>query len=451
MLSPYLRNVPVCRDHRKGTFCAICLRAAPHDDTNLMVCVADNEDEETWPGLEATCRSCRLEWLWRRASHNSGDREALGGFPFRWSKHAPDWETRQAIETFVDMGEGRIADVLSCARDKHWLRTYTKLADMLSQAVAATKFVDRAEAGYEGDGSDDDLSADEDDPELMSLTEDACGVRELAIQDWVRNRILDGHWISPADQWYRLFTPHKPFVPAEHPCPWLGATYAGAVQDGESSGDGEELLHPRPRTYDAPCPPSYDLCEHVFRVYQRTMHDILLPAMSNIVRRILMESQVDGGDPAMRASRMSLEDVVKELRDQDTWSKGIDWIQRRHVRQKQELRSRHRSEDDETSSSRSGSHTTSPVLSTTTLQTTPSPPPSGSKDDDIVPSPIGASSPVVPVPESPSTQTHTLLRPIPYIPVAIAHLPQYSTDSIRMVSRLSTLSFLLAVRLIIVG
>ncbi|KAI0343530.1 hypothetical protein BDW22DRAFT_1373452 [Trametopsis cervina] len=435
VLSPYLRSVPVCRDHRKATFCAICLRAAPHDDTNTMVCVAENEDEETWPGVEATCRSCRMEWLWQLSATNPLDREALGGYPFRWAKHSPDWETRQAIETFCDMGEGCIPDVLKLARDKHWLRTHTKLSDMLNQAVAATKYVDRGDVVYEGDGSDDDLS-DEDDPELMSLTEDACGVKDLAIQDWVRNRILDGHWISPADQFYGHFVPHKPFVPAEHPCPWLGATYTGAVQDGESTGDGEELVHPRPRTYDAPSPPSFHLCEQVFRVFQRVMREILFPAMSNIVRRLVMESRVDGADPGVKAQKMSLDDVVKELRYQDTWSKGIDWVQRKHVRQKQERQGRPRSEDDDSSSSRSdGSHTTSPVLSTTTLQTTPSPPPIGGKEDEAEPSPIVVSSPGIPAPESPSTQTHSLIRPIPYIPVTTAHLPHYSLDSIRQVWR----------------
>ena len=403
-----------------------------------MVCVAENEDNETWPGIEATCRSCRLEALWRISGGNPLDREALGGFPFRWGRHTPDWETRQAVETFVEMGEGNISEVLKLAREKHWLRKYTKLPDMLSQAVAATKYVDRTEAAYEADGSDDDLSADEDDSELMSLTEDACGVRDLAIQDWVRNRILDGHWISPADQFYGLFIPHKPFVPAEHPCPWAGVTYAGAVDDGESTGDGEELVHPRPRTYEAPSPPSYQLCEQVFRVYQRVMREILHPAMCNIVRRLVMESEVDGTDPGVMAQKMTLEDVVKELRFQDTWLKGVDWAERRRIRQKQERSRRPRTEDDDSLSSRSGSsHTTSPVLSTTTLQTTPSPPPIGGKEEDAVPSPITTSSPVMPVPESPSVQASSLIKPIPYVPVTIAHLPRYSTDSIRMVRPLA--------------
>lgn len=433
--NPQLNMFVVCREHRKGTFCALCLRAAPHDDTHLMVCIAENEDEETWPGVEATCRHCRGEGLWRRALRDPLDRQALGGNPLKW-KHAPDWEIGQAVETLVDMGEGCISDVLALAREKHWLRSNTKIAELLSQALASSRYVARAEAGYEGD-SDEDLSGEEEeDPELMSLTEDAGGIRELAITDWARNRVLDGHWVAPADQWYDNSVQGQPdVVPAQHPCPWHGVTYSGALEDGESAGDGEELEHPRPRTYNAACPPTFALCEVVYRAYQRVMREILLPAMMNIVRRILMESQVDGVDPTLRASKMSLEEVVKELRDHATWSKGVDWIEQRVVREREERRRRQRSVDEDSSSSSrsSGSHETSPVLSTTTLQTTPSPPPSSVKDDDSELSPVAVSSPSIPVSEAAALQSHELIRPIPYVPVTIAHLPQYSTDCIRTV------------------
>ena len=61
----------------------------------------------------------------------------------------------------------------------------------------------------------------------------------------------------------------------------------------------------------------------------------------------------------------------------------------------------------------------------------------GGKEEDAVPSPITTSSPVMPVPESPSVQASSLIKPIPYVPVTIAHLPRYSTDSIRMVRPLA--------------
>ena len=446
VITPNLQGIVTCRDHRKATYCSLCLRVAPVDDTNSMICCAENEDEETWPNAEASCRSCRTEALWRRVSSSSLDREAFHGPPFKW-KNIADWEVKQAVDTFIDMGEGCIADVLYLAREKHWLRTNTKLAELLSQALAASRFAARAEGGYDNavDGSDDELSGDdEDDPEIMSLTEDAGGIRELAITDWARNRVLDGYWVSPADQWYGCVLPGQPVIPAVHPCPWLGAAYGGALLDGESPGNGEELDHPRPRTYRPPCPPTYQLCEFVHRTFQRVTHDILLPAMSNIVRRIVMECSVDGTDPAVRASKMSLEDVVAELRDHATWTKGINWIELRAARLRDDHARRTGSEEDDSSaSSRSdGSHTTSPVLSTTTLQTTPSPPPCV-KDDEAVGSPTATSAPTMTTPTSPSLQSkEELLRPIPYVPVSVADLPSYSSEILKLV-RLEALMSLL--------
>ncbi|KAF7798952.1 hypothetical protein EIP86_010180 [Pleurotus ostreatoroseus] len=399
-----------------------------------MVCCAENEDEETWPMAEATCRNCRNEWFWRRVNMNPIDREAFSAPPSRY-KVIVDWEVRQAVDTFIDMGEGCISDVLCLAREKHWLRSNTKIAELLDQALAANRYA-RAESGY--DGSEDELSGDdEDDPEYMSLTEDAGGIRELSITDWARNRILDGYWISPADQFYHHVLPGQLPIPAVHPCPWLGATYSGALVDGESAGDGEELEHPRPRTYQTPYPPTYQLCEAVHRTFQRVLREILLPAMVNITRRIVIECTADGTDPAQRALKMRLEDVVAELRDHATWTRGVDWLELRATRAREEQARRRRTgseEDDASLSSRSeGSHTTSPVLSTTTLQTTPSPPPE--KEDESVGSPTATAPSAMAVPTSPSLHMKELLRPVPYVPVSIAELPQYSYDCIKMIWR----------------
>lgn len=438
VVTPLFNAITTCRDHRKATYCSLCLRTAPADDTHSMVCCAENEDEDTWPLAEATCRSCRAEWLWRRVGMSPLDCEAFSPPPVRY-KNIVDWEVRQAVDTFIDMGEGCIGDVLCLAREKHWLRSHTKIAELLDQALAANRYA-RAESGY--DGSEDELSGDdEDDPEYMSLTEDAGGIRELSITDWARNRILDGYWISPADQYYSHVLPGQPPIPATHPCPWLGATYSGALVDGESAGDGEELEHPRPRTYRPPCPPTYQLCEAVHRTYQRVLREILLPAMVNIVRRLVIECTADGTDAAQRALKMRLEDVVGELRDHATWTRGVDWLELRAVRAREE-RDRDRArgrrtgseEDDASLSSRSeGSHTTSPVLSTTTLQTTPSPPPC-EKDDEGVSEPTATAASAMAVPMSPSLHTKELLRPIPYVPVSISEMPQFSYESIKHVS-----------------
>ncbi|TCD65399.1 hypothetical protein EIP91_002733 [Steccherinum ochraceum] len=449
--SLHFGHIAICREHysRKDGYCGLCLRENPPAEIEAdygLVCCYQNDDEETWPGIATTCRICRIEGLWARVVDRPAEREAIGGRHFKSS----DWETRQSIESFIDLGDGSIGDVITLAREKHWLKRHTKLADMLQQALAAARFVARAEAGETGYGSDEEMSDEdeEDDAEFMSATEDQGGVKDIAIADWARNRILDGFWISPADQWYHFINPGQPWhVPAQHPCPWnRDALYLGAVEDGEceSGNAGEELEHPRPKTVKAEVPPSYHLCDQTFRAFQRSMRDILHPAMSNVVRRIVIECTADGTDPTMRASKMNMEDVISALREEAVWFNGIDWLERRanRAREERDRMRRHAvpgsaEEDDSSSSSRSdGSHTTSPVLSTTTLQTTPSPPPdpSSSPKEEEPPassSPTSAANVQLPIPISPVLKSPQLIHPIPYIPVTTAHLPHYSMDALR--------------------
>jgi hypothetical protein len=162
----------------------------------------------------------------------------------------------------------------------------------------------------------------------MSLTEDSGGVKDLALNDWARNRLLDGYWTSPADQWYGYTVRGLPTaVTAIHPTPWnRDATYEGAMEDSQG---GEILDHPRPSTVEAEVPPSYHLCEQAFIAFQKQMRLILLPAMNNIVRRLVIECGADRVDPAMRAIKMDMEEVARELRDEASWYNGIDWLERR--------------------------------------------------------------------------------------------------------------------------
>ena len=353
-----------------------------------------------------------------------------------------DWETRQSVESFIDMGEGTIRDVLQVAEEKHWLRSYTKIGDMLQQALAASRYASRVEAG-EAYASDEELSEDEmEDPEMLSLTEDAGGIRELAINDWVRNRILDGHWISPADDYFNYMNYGRPrLAPARHPCPWnRRAVYEGALDDEQQGGDeAQELAHPRPKTYHVPHPPTYPLAQQIYGAFQRQMREILLPPMRNVVRKLMMEASVDGGDAGMRAHNMTLEDVVNELRDESAWYSGVDWLEVRQNRLalvEEEERRRRESEDDSSSSSRSdGSHTTSPVLSTTTLQTTPSPPPVNKDEEGSVSSPMTGAPPPAPFVhlQTSSLRAAELLRPIPYVPVTTDHMALYSREAFNLV------------------
>ncbi|KAH7908275.1 hypothetical protein BJ138DRAFT_1013156, partial [Hygrophoropsis aurantiaca] len=528
--TPTLGMISLCREHRKSMFCGLCLREAPlaeydphfglHANTltgynqpynlasnpslglggysayatnqtvTVMVCCAENEDEETWPGIETTCRSCRSEWLWRRVSSSSRDREAIAGpryadlptsprpqLPRRTKnssrasekskrfllpqppplKYASaDWETRQTVDAFIELGEGSIAEVISVAREKLWLRSQTKMAELMEQAVAATRWTGEDMGVDTASANPTQITIpEEDDPELLSLTEDAGGVRELAIADWARARIIDGHWCSPADQWYGFARPlgggvrdpgedtesesdvdediesdTRPStrVQATHPCPWTISTPSSPQQPSSPSSTSDNE-HPRLVTVRAHAPPSFTLCEQAFRAYQKQLKLIVLPAMSNLVRRLVIESQNGGGDPAMRAARMEPEEVLAELRTPGMWFDGVDWTAPAGSERK---------EDDVVSntsaSTRSdNSHTTSPVLSTTTLQTTPSPPPGHNENKKVQ----TETRPTIkiPIPVSPVLESPKLLHPIPYVPITLAQMPHHSLEAFKMVWR----------------
>ncbi|KAH9925884.1 uncharacterized protein BXZ73DRAFT_78864 [Epithele typhae] len=431
-MNPSLGPINVCKDHRKGgAYCGVCLREAPQNEveeeyahTAPVYCL-DNEDDETWPRIETTCRACRSEALWRRVNMRDQWREAID-----ISKYASlDWETRQAVESFLDLSEGSIRDVLVIAEDKLWLRRHTKLADMLQQAVAAQRYASRADSN---DPYGEDDASDEEDVEMLSFTEETHNIRELALNNWARNRVLDGHWISPADEWFGSYNNGRPrFAAALHPCPWnRGAVYEGALDEGQDD-EAQELEHPRPKTV-IPHPPSFTLCEHAFRAFQKQMGEVLRPAMMNIVAKLMVDCAADGVDPATRAAKMTPSDIVHELRDESVWYNGIDWRERRaNMRIEEAHRRRVKDEDESSTSSRSeGSHTTSPVLSTTTLQTTPSPPPSAKGDEHTVSSPLAGAPP-----PSVVTAIPRLLHPIPYVPTRTDHLPTNSQETIGMIWR----------------
>lgn len=391
----------------------------------LSVCAVENEDDQTWPGVETTCRLCRKQGIWLVAQPDPIEREAVGGTP---QLATDDWETRQAIEAFVDLGEGMIKDVLELAKEKYWYKVNTKLPDMLSQALAASKFAGRAE-GPDGYVSEDELSdEEEEDAELVSITEDAAGIRDLAINDFVRNRILDGHWVCPTDEWNMRWVCTPANTPrAVHPCPWnTGSVFDGALENGEG---GEELLHPRPKTIAALRPPTYNISQRAYESYVKQFREIVYPAMQNVVHRVVAECEADGKDPVPVVREMSVDDVARALRDEAVWRTGVDWLEWRAA---QERGQRQREKDDDalsTSSRSSGSHLTSPGLSTTTLQTTPSPPPSSVKDDEGMSSPVSALPPALET----SREAH-FMHPIPYVPSKLSHMPEYTIGMLRSVS-----------------
>ncbi|KAJ7687582.1 hypothetical protein B0H17DRAFT_681945 [Mycena rosella] len=231
-------------------------------------------------------------------------------------------------------------------------------------------------------------------------------LRELALGDWARGRMLDGAWVAPADVYYGLCvggldTPEDP-VKAVYPVPWAVSPPSSPAASLPPSTD-EARQHP---ATPGPAPPSYALTEAAHTAHTHQMRAIL-PVFRNVVRRIIVECALDAAeaddarlgvsgtssppkplDPAVRAARMPLADVVRELREEGVWFDGVDWSERRrNARAEAEAGAggAHRTEGSDDSSDGTSSRTndTSPVLLTSTLGTTPSPPPLGEhgKDD----------------------------------------------------------------------
>jgi len=479
----------LCRDHdrRRTYFCGVCLRdtvVSNTQDTGMReydisqaVGIMENEDDKMWDGVDFTCKKCRIEWLWREAGKTPDDREAIGGF----SLQSDDWETRQCVEGFVELAEGSIVEVLATAREKAWLKRYTKHDDFGEHALMAQK----SSREEQGEGEEDS----EEDRDLM-LMRDSSQVRDLALHDWARRRILDGYWVCPADTWYRLQVPDQPLVvPAIHPCPWN--------RECDEESDDDDHNHPRRVVVNAQIPPTFALCELAYGVYIKQMRGILGHPLRNLVRKIIMESAIPTikgyEDPAQRASRMTIEEVVAMLREEEgIWYDGVDWIERRrneeenarrrldqveteaamriddvddikgedtrhsHNRKEDDLDSTTSSSSSPSTSSNAGSakyfDTTSPVLSTTTLQTTPSPPPlsdevaldkhkTEDEEDDSTPryesqkvqqeKDLPSRPRIIPV--DPVRSQPQPLSSIPFIPVTTTHLPQYSIDALKSV------------------
>ncbi|KAG1818891.1 hypothetical protein EV424DRAFT_1619427 [Suillus variegatus] len=178
-------------------------------------------------------------------------RRALEPYQIECSRPRGDrWSTFHSILVFITLFTRKPATT------RIWLRSYTKMPELMEQAVAATHWASegmgtdflqnsyhhrepesvaaprqehtrtteggdsyspinslfpscrsRSPSPQSAYSSDYEGSEDEDDPDLLSMTEDAGGVRDLAIADWARTRILDGHWCSPADQWYGYARP----------------------------------------------------------------------------------------------------------------------------------------------------------------------------------------------------------------------------------------------------
>ena len=93
-----------------------------------------------------------------------------------------------------------------------------------------------------------------------------------------------------------------------------------------------EKDHPKKSTITPEISPSYSLCERAYVAHQRQMRLVLLPSLKNVVRQLVTEFAVSEGrreNPAVRAARMSMEELLRIGREKKVWFDGINWAERR--------------------------------------------------------------------------------------------------------------------------
>ncbi|KAJ7614240.1 hypothetical protein DFH06DRAFT_1014211 [Mycena polygramma] len=344
-----------------------------------------------------------------------------------------DSVVRAVLNGFVELGEGTVHHVVVVAGERGWLRARTRWEELMRQAMAARRWGDGTGAATTLD-SDIDLEMDEEEEGAVALE---MTVKEMALTDWARGRILDGAWTAPADVYfgYRVNG-----VRAVHPVSW-------AVSQPPSPPHSSSAHPAEP----VPIPPTYGLTEAAHTAHCRQLRVVLLPPFRNVVRRVIVECALDAAeadaaadgdvpdtrarrplDPAIRAARMSLAEVVAQLRgEEQVWFDGIDWSEtRKNARERT-----HRSEgSDDSCAGTPRTSDTSPGLSTSTPGTTPSPPPLGERDRKAKDAQRReqARQPMIAV--APVLNPPRLLRPIPYVPETLDHLPQYSIEALKAVS-----------------
>ncbi|KAJ7451419.1 hypothetical protein FB451DRAFT_1374433 [Mycena latifolia] len=386
-------------------------------------------------GLHATCPSLSYS---ARARRRSREFDSVGIAPRRralWRHAATDLRRRRVRR----LGS-------PCAERGRSRRT--SAPPPTPPHTRAAGYTSINAAGELEDDSELDLDLEEEEEALAAALETS--VRELALGDWARGRILEDAWVAPADVYHnvrvgawmalmillrrcRAWAVSPPSSPSPSPSaqPLPGADDAPAAHPGAP----------------APSPPTYVLAEAAHNAHVHQMLAVLLPAFCNVVRRVIVEcsldaaqapSSVPGGarrvgplDPAVRAARMGLADVVREFDGSIGGSVG-GMHGRRRMRGGWTWRRRGRAEaprgeegSDDSSEGTSRTSDTSPVLSSSTLWTRLSPPPLGEhradKDKDAARDREKEAEDVArerqpTIAVMPVLAPLRLLRPIPYVP-----------------------------------
>lgn len=416
--------IPACAGHRPLTFCARCLRAelstlGVHMAPQLALApLAANERDPDFvrgldlrngsgAGVRAVCGACRGERIRNELVRGRGMMMApwMGSGFWEWDGDggpgegwtAP-WDGRLCqrdqirllrsedvagvVTQYIEYGDWTVREAIEEMEERVWMRWWTKASEM-EGLVRATARLQRMEERAAEPLDTDDESDDEDD--LLSLS-DEFGLREMIFQDWARNRILEGIWLSPhidmatyhasAAQNPEMRTmpsrvaPRHPLGIVERTPPQLPRAFPWSVvvavreerhpQQLSPNGRSQprrQYVHTAANFYLSNPPPPNRLVYHLARAWEQAMRSVLVPAIANVVNRIareceaaerfVKESEWDEDrerrermwhvlraqcvlargeqDPCKAVSRIGPDRLVEILRGPEPWVEGGGW------------------------------------------------------------------------------------------------------------------------------
>ncbi|KDQ13962.1 hypothetical protein BOTBODRAFT_132833 [Botryobasidium botryosum FD-172 SS1] len=467
--SHYNDLIRCCKAHRARDFCGVCLKDAvvrsfiqppPDEDGRygLLQCVAEvdaearyaagielNEDTQSFPRIVATCTLCR---------HYAVTNHLRLFAPH--IRYQEDTHIRRIIDEFVDFGEGGVRGVMEGIEECIWLKNWTRYEQLWKEAVASQRLIAYSN-GYDVDGdacldvSRSPSPSSRSSPSSVLSHASSSSIRTIALNDWARNRVLDGCWIAPLDmyQWHlqmqgaiqRGLSAGYDFgiMAAHHPL--------DLIRDGESRGrlGRNSSFHPHPQQIRCAVPPTRVL-HSAQRAFEQNMRTMLLPPMANFVRRLVIECEAGNMDVCSYASSISFETLIGRhaLGGPECWMDGYNWNFSSSVPPRGREDSPSNETDTTDADTDMGHKTESTITSdphsdtstrpspSSTLHTSPSPPPPLSLPGDKEISP--SAPPTVPSQETDSVTTSKsytrdasvpsppapamrVIHPIPHLPI----------------------------------
>ncbi|KDN47939.1 hypothetical protein RSAG8_03359, partial [Rhizoctonia solani AG-8 WAC10335] len=358
--------IPACAVHRPLSFCGRCLRSEPASlglthytitpHLALAPLAANERDPEfvrcldlrtgSGAGIRAVCGACRDERIRAELVRGRGANMApwMGSGFWDWDFDGADvwsvpWdgglsrrdadrllrseEVEGVVTQYVEYGDWTVREAIEEMEERVWMRWWTK-ANEMEGLVRATAKLQRMEERAAEPLDTDDESDEEDD--LLSLS-DEFGLRDMIFQDWARNRILEGIWLSPhidINQYHAQastnpefrhmpprWAPRHPLGRVHRTPPTLPRVFNWAVpvtpRDARDPHDQRRTYARAPANFylSNPPPPSR-IAYSLARAWEQTMRSIIGPAITNIVSRIVKECKV-----AEEVIQAGIDDLVK--------------------------------------------------------------------------------------------------------------------------------------------